>query len=68
MIRLVNSGDIGEPPAHLICTVLYREETSSVQGLRLDFLEPDSEVNIRLEASTSQRLLTQGEHQKFILP
>jgi len=51
----------------LICTVLYREENSSVQGVRLDFLEPDSEVSIRLEASTSQRLLTQGGHQKFML-
>ena len=67
MIRLVNSGDIDTPPAHLICTVLYREENSSVQGVRLDFLEPDSEVSIRLEASTSQRLLTQGGHQKFML-
>ncbi|WP_123876531.1 hypothetical protein [Fuscovulum blasticum] len=72
MIRLVNSRQVGvapnHVPAHLICTVLYSEQQSSVQGVRLDFLEPDSEVNIRLEASTSQRLLAMGTQQRFIYP
>ena len=63
---------VGEPqkyvPTHLICTVLYSDMTSTVQGVRLDFIEPDSQVNIRLEASTSQRLLTLGAQKTFILP
>jgi hypothetical protein len=68
MRQLVNSGQIGNPPAHLICTVLYSEANSTVTGIRLDFLKPDSIVNIRLEASTSQRLLTQGLHHKVTIP
>lgn len=68
MRRLVNAGIIGNPPAHLVCTVLYSNATSQVAGIRLDFLEPDSEVNIRLEASTSQSLLTQGTHRKAMIP
>jgi len=68
MRRLVNNGKIGNPPAHFICTVLYNDTTSQVTGIRLDFLEPDSQVNIRLEASTSQSLLTQGTHQKAMIP
>jgi hypothetical protein len=68
MRQLVNSGQLGNPPAHLICTVLYSEVNSTVTGIRLDFLKPDSLVNIRLEASTSQRLLTQGLHHKVNIP
>jgi hypothetical protein len=33
--------------------------------LRLDFLEPKMEVDVRLEASVSQRLLAQAPHKKF---
>lgn len=68
MRRLVSSGLVGSPPAHIICTVLYNEETAIVTGVRIDFLEPGSEVNIRLEASTSQRLLSQGSHHKLTIP
>lgn len=68
MRKLVNAQKIGAPPAHLVCTVLYSEQHSTVTGLRLDFLDPSSVINIRLEASTSQRLLTQSPHHKVILP
>lgn len=68
MRRLVNLGTIGNPPAHLICTVLYSEANSTVTGVRLDFLDPSSIVNIRLEASTSQRLLAQSPHHNVTIP
>jgi hypothetical protein len=68
MRGLVNAQTIGAPPAHLVCTVFYSELHSTVTGLRIDFLDPSSEINIRLEASTSQRLLTQSTHAKVILP
>lgn len=68
MRKLINSGQIGNPPAHLVCTVLYGKSNGLVTGLRLDFLEPDSIVNIRLEASTSQKLLTQGQQHKVTFP
>lgn len=63
---------VGNPqqyvPAHLICTVLYSEQQSTVQGVRLDFIEPDSQIKIRLEASTSQQLLAVGAQQTFTYP
>lgn len=68
MRRLVNLGTIGNPPAHLICTVLYSDANSTVTGIRLDFLDPSSIVNIRLEASTSQRLLAQSPHHNVTIP
>lgn len=60
MRNLIQAGDLSAPPAHMICTVLYHETNSTVDGVRLDFLDPASEIKIRLEASTSQRLLHQG--------
>ncbi len=68
MRSLVNLGTIGNPPAHLICTDLYSEANSTVTGIRLDFLDPSSIVNIRLEASTSQRLLAQSPHHNVTIP
>jgi hypothetical protein len=66
MLDLTETGSLDNPPPHLICTVMYTDQ-GVVSGLRLDFLEPDSEINIRLEASTSQKLLTQGGHTVKIL-
>jgi hypothetical protein len=68
MRRLIAAVQICAPPAHMICTVEYSTVNSTVDGIRMDFLGPDSEVNIRLEASTSQKLLSQGAHQKFTMP
>ncbi|MCX7379817.1 MAG: hypothetical protein NTY94_24050 [Alphaproteobacteria bacterium] len=68
MLKLLTTKKIGAPPAHFLCTVLYSEPNSTVTGLRLDFLDPSSEISVRLEASTSQRLLTQSPHHKVILP
>lgn len=63
MRNLIGAGVLSAPPAHMICTVLYHETNSTVDGIRLDFLDPASEIKIRLEASTSQKLLHQGpEH------
>ena len=67
MLALIASGSLDNPPPHLICSVLYRGD-GMVTGTRLDFLEPESEVNIRLEASTSQKLLAVGPHRSIILP
>lgn len=67
LLALIASGSIDDPPAHLICSVLY-EEDGIVNGARLDFLEPETEVNIRLEASASQKLLAEGPHHSVILP
>jgi hypothetical protein len=47
-------------PLHLIATVFYAELSGKIVGVRLDFMNPDTEINIRLEASTSQKLLANG--------
>ena len=55
---------------HLLATILYSTENlrSRMLSLRLDFIEPDTLVNIRLEASVSHRLLTQATHTSVTIP
>ena len=55
---------------HVLATVLYATGTgvSRVQSLRLDFIEPGTLVNIRLEASVSHRLLAQATHRSTTIP
>lgn len=62
MEKLVHSGKFTNPPAHMICTVLYSDSKKTTTKIRLDFLEPQSEVNVRFEISTSQRQLFEGTH------
>lgn len=68
MISLIDAGRVNDPPAHAIATVLYQNGGATVEGFRLDFLDPSSEMNIRLEASTSHRLLTNGNHTSWQTP
>lgn len=68
MLNLLARGHVGATPAHLIVSVHYDRNTSLLGSVRLDFIEPDTEVNIRLEASTSQRLLAQGAQQVRTIP
>jgi hypothetical protein len=55
---------------HVLATVLYVIENgrSRVRTLRLDFIEPDTLVNIRLEASVSHRLLAEATHKSTTIP
>jgi hypothetical protein len=55
------------PINHLLVTVFFRKRGRDVwiQDFRLDFLEPWSKVNVRLEASVSQHLLAHGKHASF---
>lgn len=48
-----------QPPLakHLILTAEY-DSKGSIQGLRLHFLNPSSKVNVRLEAATSHKMLS----------
>lgn len=52
------------PIGHLLGTVCYvrRGNDIAVENLRLDFLEPDSLVDVRLEGSVSQKRLARGTH------
>ncbi len=59
-----------QPPIHhLLCTVLYAAgaEGARIEAIRLDFLQPDSLANVRLEASVSHKLLATGSHHSVII-
>lgn len=55
-----------EPIYHLLLTVLYSkqddEDFATINTVRLDFLEPTTPVNVRLEVSVSHKLLADGDH------
>jgi hypothetical protein len=59
------------PINHLLITFSYtlntETEQASITAVRMDFVEPDTIVNIRLEASVSHRLLAEGRHRHFTL-
>lgn len=56
------------PIYHLLCTVIYQIEGESarVAAVRLDFLEPTTQVSVRLEASVNHKTLTGAEHQSIV--
>lgn len=62
MVIAIDSKSLPARPCHLLATIIYNDETGVLNGLRLDFLQPDSLVNVRLEASTSHNLLHSGGH------
>ncbi len=55
-----------EPIYHLLLTVLYSkqddENFATIDTIRLDFLEPTTAVNVRLEVSVNHKLLADGDH------
>jgi hypothetical protein len=55
------------PLHHLLVTACYVDHDGQleIETTRLDFLEPTTPVNVRLEASVSQRLLAQAAHSNF---
>lgn len=57
------------PIFHLLCTAMYayEENGARIGCVRLDFLEPSSPVNVRLEASVSHKLLTNGTHASLVI-
>lgn len=68
MRALIDAGSVEKPPAHAVATVLYQNGGAIVEGFRLDFLDPASPMNIRLEASTSHKLLAGGNHTSWQTP
>lgn len=52
------------PIHHLLQTVIYTisSEFARIDAIRLDFLEPSTAVNVRLEASVNHKILASGPH------
>jgi hypothetical protein len=53
------------PIYHLNCTVMYDpsdSDAATINALRLDFLQPTTLVNVRLEASVNHKILSSGIH------
>ena len=63
------------PIYHLILTVLYtenenlstNEKSATIDAIRLDFLDPTTIVNVRLEASVNHKILSTGHHWQKII-
>ncbi len=57
------------PIHHLLLTAIYQVDgdTARINGIRLDFLAPDTEVNVRLEASVSHKLLHNSAHASLLI-
>ena len=57
------------PIHHLLLTVVYtRGNTSAtIQAFRLDFLEPTTTVNVRLEASVNHKILEHDPHHSRVI-
>ncbi len=55
---------------HLLATILYGERGNVwfITSIRLDFIGPNTLVNIRLEALVSHRLLSQATHATITVP
>jgi hypothetical protein len=58
------------PINHLLATILYAQRGNDwlITSLRLDFVGPNTLVNIRLEASVSHRLLAAATHRSMTIP
>lgn len=56
------------PIYHLLCTVVYKSANSAgkVEAVRLDFIEPITQVSVRLEASVSHKMLASGTHKSIL--
>lgn len=67
LCKLIDAGMVGNPPAHMIGTVLYNADEGRVIGFRVDFIGPDTHVNVRFEASTSQKFLSEGTHRSIVI-
>ena len=58
------------PIHHLLLTVLYAPASPrhvAIEALRLDFLEPFTAVNVRLEASVNHKILANGPHHSRVI-
>ena len=58
-----------DPIHHLLLTVVHTRGNISptIQAIRLDFLEPTTTVNVRLEASVNHKILTHDSHQSRVI-
>ena len=57
------------PIHHLLLTAIYEVDgdVARIKGIRLDFLAPNTEVNVRLEASVSHKLLHNSTHASLLI-
>lgn len=57
------------PIHHLLLTMLYTVNQSDavVDHIRLDFLEPTTQVSVRLEASVNHKILSHGTHTSIVI-
>ncbi len=56
------------PIYHLICTIIYQNQNPryKIEVVRLDFIEPNTPVSVRLEASVNHKILASGNHKSVV--
>lgn len=56
------------PIYHLICTIIYQNQKPQykIEAVRLDFIEPQTPVSVRLEASVNHKILASGTHKSIV--
>ena len=56
------------PIYHLICTIIYQNQNPQykIEAVRLDFIEPQTQVSVRLEASVNHKILASGNHKSIV--
>jgi hypothetical protein len=57
-------GTFAAPICHLLATVCYDidDRDHHISCVRLDFIQPTTEVSVRLEASVNHKILSSGSH------
>jgi len=63
------SQQFSDPIYHLLMTLLYTINAGSarIDAIRLDFLEPSTSVNVRLEASVNHKIFATGPHYSKVI-
>lgn len=65
LINLIDNEKVTKPPAHMVAVIVYEELT--VTQFRVYFFDSETPINVRLEASTTQKLLSQDAHEPLII-
>ena len=65
LIGLIDNEKVENPPAHMVAVIVYEELT--VTQFRVHFFDSETPINVRLEASTTQKLLSQDSREPLII-
>lgn len=65
LIKLIDNKKVENPPAHMVAVIVY--EGLTVTQLRVYFFDSETPINVRLEASTTQKMLSEDSCKSLII-